>query len=270
MSEQELSLQPLKDKDKLSVVTDESTGKPLGLENYTPSTQFGYMKIDQETGKIEYTLTGEKKDSWKVVVTNFSFSRIMFEAGVFGGAPLCKSKTREQNKDNLQGVGVPGGPCAMCDYAEWKDGKRPPCNLNLNLSGLIEGSLVTPVGITCSGSNYKIGIQLLEWFRKNGISPWNVIMEVSTNGPFKSGAVSYYTYDFKQVGVTPEDLAQTLTAEYLNSGGMPIFSAADSVSEDIELPPEKKEPLSGDEMEDILIKGVDSTPDDKGGLEEPF
>lgn len=255
MEENGLSLEPIKDKDKLPAYQDDMTGKPLGLEAYQPATQFGYLKIDHETGDVEYTLTGEKRKSWKVVIANFTYSRIMFDKDLDNRTPICKTKDRLQNQLDLEGTEY--GRCATCDYAKWEGQMKPPCNLNLNFSGLIEGNLVTPVGITMSGGNFKTGTQLLEWFRKNGVSPWAVVLEVTTKGPFTKGRNKWYSFDFKQAGITPKDVADQLAAMYIESGGMPVFAVEESVSEEV-----SDKPATTEEMEDILLNEIDEKADD--------
>lgn len=241
-------------------------GKPMGMEGYTPTTSFGYLKIDHDTGKIEYTLTGEKKDSWRVVLMTYSFSRIMFEPGMGNPKPLCKTMTRDQNQNNLEGTVY--GKCYSCDYGKWHDSQKPACNLNLNLSGMIEGNKVTPVGITMGGSNYKTGINLLNAFFKSNTPMFFKIMKVSTK-PNKKGANTYYTFEFEELGSTPADMRAEIAGIYSTYGGMmPGADAADSepveTSDGVMV---VKTPATAEEMEDILLKDVEEKSDTK---EEPF
>ena len=226
-------------------VTKNDDGKALGIENYEPSTTFGYLKIDHKSGELEYTLTGEKRKSWKIVMTGFSFSRIMFEKGFGNPEPLCKTTSREQNKLNLEGTTY--GKCFQCEYSKWSDGKRPPCDEQLNINVLVEGNLVTPGSITCKGASAMIGRQLLDKFAKENINPWSVIMEVSTTGPFTSGNVDYYKLKFSEVGKVDPELADTLTATYIESGGIAIFGKDGEISDEV----------SADEAEAILTKEDD-------------
>ena len=235
-------------------------GKPIGMEGYTPSTQFGYLKIDQKTGEIEYTLTGEKRKTWQVVLLTFSFSRIMFEEGMSNPTPICKSKERKQNSLDLEGTVY--GACSQCEYSKWNDRQKPPCKLNLNLSGMIEGNVVTPVGITMGGANYKTGENLLNAFFKSRTPMFFKILEVGTEMHTR-GANDYYTYTFKEAGSTNEDLRAELAGIYDTYGGlMPVEGVDEPVADEVSQ--EKTvDKMSDSEIEDILLK--DDTKE-----EEPF
>jgi hypothetical protein len=139
MTDKELSLAKVDDK-LLSRFS--SNGTPMGLEEYQPAVDWGYFKLDNNTGKIEYTLTGETKDEWEIVIIDFSWSRVLFSPDLSEKEPVCKTIESKKIPSELEGSKF--GRCATCPNSQFIGNKRPECALSLNFHGLVGGEKAMP------------------------------------------------------------------------------------------------------------------------------
>jgi hypothetical protein len=190
MSE-ELSLTPVKDKG-----VAKTDGPPKGLEDYRPQVEWGYFKLDHKTGDIEYTLTGEKRKEWEVVVIDYSYSRILFPVGMTATEPICKTIEPQKMPEILEGTKF--GHCLGCDRSQWIDNKKPECRLSLNLSGLVGGEVAMPFSVAMRGASYKIGINLLNTMMRNGTSLYRYVLKLSASDIIVNGSVEYRTFTFTE------------------------------------------------------------------------
>jgi hypothetical protein len=195
---EELSLTPIKE-DKLAV----TGGVPKGLEDYKPQVEWGYFKLDHKSGEIEYTLTGEKRKEWDVVVIDYSYSRILFPAGMGASEPICKTIEPQKMPEILEGTKY--GHCIACPKGQWVDNKKPECKLSLNLSGLVGGEVAMPFSVAMRGASYKVGINLLNTFMRNQRSLYRYILKLSASDIIVNGSVEYRTFKFTEARPATED-----------------------------------------------------------------
>lgn len=226
----------------------DSSGKPMGLEEYRPPVEWGYLNLDQKTGLIEYTLTGEKRKTWDVVVLDYNFSRIKFPAGMNASEPECKSIKPEKTLEFLQGNTY--GRCIDCEFSQWTDRTPPPCKASVVLSGFVGGVVATPFSVQLRGASYKVGTGTLNMFFRAKRPLFSSILTISVSEQLHRGSVDYYEYVITEKKVLePKDWEQF--AEIYSMGMYPEKKEKDEITEEEALN------ILGGEVVEKDDKGVD-------------
>jgi hypothetical protein len=249
---EELSLEKVDEKLLAKFSND---GTPMGLEEYKPAVEWGYFKLDNETGDIEYTLTGEKKKEWEIVIIDFSWSRILFPSSMSESEPICKTVESKKNPTDLEGTKY--GRCVSCQYSQWIGNKRPECALSLNFHGLVGGEKAMPFSLQLKRSRVKKGEQLLNEFKRNNTPLFLKIMTLKASDIIKSGAVEYRVFEFEESRSVTEDEAN-IFAE-IQAQGM----RTNAETEESPVSAEKgAEILGGEIVEDKVEKKKKEQPND--------
>ena len=189
MSE-EMKLEKVESKELEKFV--DSSGKIMGLEDYKPATEWGYFNLDHKSGEIEYTLTGEKKRSWDIVIVDYNYSRIKFPPGMNNSNVECKSNKPEKTLEMLQGTTY--GKCLTCEFSQWLGDTPPSCKASIVFSGFVGGVTATPFSVQLRGASYKVGTGTLNLFMRAGRPLFSSIMNISVSEKKVRGSVEYYEY----------------------------------------------------------------------------
>jgi len=208
---------------ELSVyVTPEGT--PMGLEGFTPKATIGQLKRDNDTGEIEYTQNGERKEEWDVIFTNAWYERALFTGGFGEGSkPDCRSTNKSLNEDAL--VGDVYGDCFKCANADWgpKDpstgkGTPPKCGLTLAFAGFLDSGRTQPFIVRFRGKALKEARTILQRHYDTGRALFELSYKIKLGEVQKNGAVKWRDWiietgvDLKEAN---EALVADLAAEYV-------------------------------------------------------
>jgi hypothetical protein len=209
-------------------------GKPMGLEEYEPASTFGWLRLDHKTGELEYTLTGERKKKWDVVIVNYSFGRTMFDKDIKVGnnMPLCKTMKPEKIREKLEGNTY--GLCSQCEFSQWGENRTPPpCKEQITFTGFIEGAMATPVGIQLKSSSYGVGMRLLNSYFKAKRPLFTSILTVSASDLITRGSVEYRTWEITEKDILPEDMIKQFADEYMKHKDMPGMETAEELVDEL-------------------------------------
>lgn len=193
-------------------------GTPMGLEGYTPRQSLGQLKRDSIAGEIEYTPTGERRESWTVIFTGGRWERSLFTGGFGEGVkPDCKGHSNDLNRDAV--VGEVYGDCFKCQYSQWtkdEDGKNKPpkCKETLALTGFLDAGMTLPFVLRLSGKSLNTGTQILDYLYYHKSDTFKKFYKVSLGDLQQKGSTAWRDWIITEGEDVAEDLRASIATDH--------------------------------------------------------
>jgi hypothetical protein len=150
--------------------------------------------VTANPGQLIDTLTGEAADALTVVPLSMFKTRAFFGfGGAIGDPPQCTSA------DAIIGHGEPGGECARCPHADWRNGGR--CQLRYNYMMMAVGDGYNPEteiprGVMMHGTSAKVATRL-NTMLLGGKYMWSNVIRLSSTSE-KNDRGTYKVWEAKK------------------------------------------------------------------------
>ena len=155
----------------------------------------------------------EPGESLLVVPLMVGRSRIFFRPIKEGGGIACRAI------DGRNGIGEPGGLCAVCPKKEWTQNEKgenqpPECTefLNVAVMPLRDGQSI-PLIVSFGKTSFMTGKQFINTIYMRQDNPWKFAYELSTK-MIEDNKGIYAVMQFKPAGKAPQELVDVMEGYY--------------------------------------------------------